>query len=56
MVNKTGGVGAMIFTAARQSRIDKVFAILFIIIIVGFIQDKLFQALDKQLFPYKDRD
>ncbi len=53
MVNKTGGVGAMLYSAARQSRIDKVFALLFIIILVGFIQDKVFKAIDKQLFPYK---
>lgn len=53
LVNKTGGVGALIFTAARQSRIDKVFAVLFVIIIIGIFQDKLFQWLDKKLFPYK---
>lgn len=53
MVNKTGGVGAMLYSAARQSRIDKVFALLFLIILVGFIQDKIFKALDKKLFPYK---
>jgi len=53
LVNKTGGVGALIFTAARQSRIDKVFAVLFVIILIGILQDKLFQWLDKKLFPYK---
>jgi NitT/TauT family transport system permease protein len=53
LVNKTGGVGALIFTAARQSRIDKVFAVLFVIIVIGILQDKLFQWLDKKLFPYK---
>jgi NitT/TauT family transport system permease protein len=54
MINKTGGVGAMIFTASRQSRMDKVFAILFIIVVLGFIQDKIFKIIDKQMFPYKD--
>jgi len=53
MVNKTGGIGAMLYSAARQSRIDKVFALLFLIILVGFIQDKIFKALDRKLFPYK---
>jgi NitT/TauT family transport system permease protein len=53
MINRTGGVGSMIWLAARQSRLDKVFAILFVIIIIGIIQDKLFQWLDKLLFPYK---
>ncbi len=56
MVNKTGGIGAMIHTAARQSQIDKVFALIFVIIVVGFIQDKIFKVLDKQLFPYKDTE
>lgn len=53
MVNNQGGIGGLIFTAARQSRLDKVFAILIVIIIIGFIQDKIFQWLDKKLFPYK---
>lgn len=54
MVNKTGGIGAMIYSAARQSRIDKVFALLFLIVLVGFIQDKIFKTLDEKLFPYKE--
>jgi NitT/TauT family transport system permease protein len=53
LVNKTGGVGALIFTAARQSRLDKVFAVLFVIVIIGILQDKLFKWLDQKLFPYK---
>jgi len=53
LVNKTGGVGALIFTAARQSRLDKVFAVLFVIILIGIMQDRLFQWLDKKLFPFK---
>ena len=53
LINKSGGIGALIFTASRQSRIDKVFAILFLIIAIGFIQDKIFAWLDKKLFPFK---
>ena len=53
MLNKSGGIGGLIYTASRQGRIDKVFALLFVIILVGFIQDKLFTYLDKKLFPYK---
>lgn len=53
MVNKSAGIGGMIYTFARQGRIDKVFALLFLIILVGFIQDKLFAVIDKQLFPHK---
>jgi NitT/TauT family transport system permease protein len=55
MVNNNGGIGAMLFTSARQSRIDKVFALLFVIVVVGFVQDIIFKALDKQFFPYKNR-
>jgi len=53
MVNKEGGIGAMIFTSARQSRVDKVFAILIVIIVIGFLQDKLFKLLDRIIFPHK---
>lgn len=53
LVNKTDGLGALSFTAARQSRIDKVFAILIIIVIIGLIQDWLFKKLDKVVFPFK---
>ena len=55
MVNKTGGVGALIFTAARQSRLDKVFAVLIVIVLIGILQDRLFQWLDRKLFPYKHK-
>ena len=53
MVNNTGGIGGMIFTAARQSRPEKVFALLGVIILIGILQDKLFNWGDKILFPYK---
>jgi NitT/TauT family transport system permease protein len=53
MVNNEGGVGAMIYTSAKQSRLDKIFAIIVIIIIIGFLQDILFKWLDKKLFKFK---
>jgi ABC-type nitrate/sulfonate/bicarbonate transport system permease component len=53
MVNRDSGVGAMIFMAQRQSRLDKVFAILIVIVIVGVLQDMIFKWLDKLFFPYK---
>lgn len=53
MINADQGIGKMIFSAARQSRLDKVFAILFVIIIIGFIQDRLFKFLDNLFFPHK---
>jgi ABC-type nitrate/sulfonate/bicarbonate transport system permease component len=48
-----GGLGALIFKAQRVSRLDKVFAVLLLIILIGFIQDLLFGWLDKQLFAFK---
>jgi NitT/TauT family transport system permease protein len=53
MVNNEGGVGAMVYQAAKQSRIDKIFAIIVFIVFIGFIQDKLFQILEKWFFKYK---
>ena len=52
-VNNSGGVGAMCYLAGRQSRIDKVFAILLAIIVLGYLQDKLFMFLDRLFFPFK---
>jgi NitT/TauT family transport system permease protein len=53
MLNKSGGIGELIWEAKRQSRIDKSFAVLVIIILIGLLQDKLFVMLDKVLFPHK---
>lgn len=53
MLNKGGGIGELIWTAKRQSRIDKAFAILIIIVIIGVLQDKIFVMIDKVLFPFK---
>jgi NitT/TauT family transport system permease protein len=53
LINKEGGVGALIFTATKQSRVDMVFAILLIIIFIGYLQDMLFKYADYLMFPYK---
>jgi len=53
MLNKGGGLGELIWMAKRQSRIDKAFAILIVIVIIGLLQDRIFVLLDKFLFPYK---
>jgi len=53
MVNNEGGVGAMIYTSAKQSRLDKIFAILVIIILFGFLQDMLLKWADKKIFKFK---
>ncbi len=53
MLNKGGGIGELIWTAKRQSRIDKAFAILIIIVVIGILQDRLFVMIDRILYPYK---
>lgn len=50
-LNKVGGIGAMISTFTRQSRTPEIYALLFIIVIIGLLQDKLFQAMKPVLFP-----
>lgn len=52
-INAQGGLGSIIYTARRMSRIDKMFALLILIILVGIVQDRIFSGLDKQLFPFK---
>ena len=53
LINNEGGIGALIFRASRQSRLDKVFAGLFVIILIGVAQDKIFIWLDRRIFKYK---
>jgi len=53
LLNNTGGVGALIYRAQKVDRYDKVFALLMVIVIIGILQDKLFDFLDKKLFPHK---
>ena len=53
LINNKSGIGSMIHMSARQSRIDKVFALLLLIILIGIIQDFLFKQASKLIFPHK---
>lgn len=53
LLNKEGGIGALMYTSGRQGETEKVFAGLIVIILVGFLQDFIFVYLEKRLFPYK---
>jgi NitT/TauT family transport system permease protein len=53
LLNRQGGVGSLIYIKARQGQIEKVFGTLLVIILVGFIQDRIFVYLDKRMFPHK---
>jgi NitT/TauT family transport system permease protein len=49
-----GGLGSLIFRLGqRQGKVDVIFALLLIIIAIGFLQDKIFTYLDREFFPYK---
>ncbi len=49
-----GGLGSLIYKAAqRMGRIDKTFAILILIILIGVFQDRIFGYLDRRFFPHK---
>jgi len=48
-----GGLGALSYKAARQSRVDEVFAILILIVGIGIVQDRVFRYIDRTLFPHK---
>lgn len=49
-----GGIGDLIVRGAkRRGRVDKVFALLILIILIGVFQDKIFAYMDRKLFPHK---
>jgi len=53
IVNKELGIGSLIHTMGRQSKTPEVFALLFLIIIIGIVQDRILRWLDQLLFPSK---
>ena len=52
-INMEGGVGMVIATGVRMSNTALVFGMLFIIIAIGVLQDKIFIFLDKFISPFK---
>ncbi len=54
MVNSNGGgIGALSYIAGRQSRTDKVYALVLTIVLIGYILDKAFILLDRIMFGFK---
>ena len=53
LLNRQGGIGGLIFIKSKMGQIDKVFAILLLIILIGFIQDRIFSYIDKRVCPHK---
>ena len=52
--NKEGGLGNLIWNSSKKGQLDKVFALLIVIVIIGFIQDQVFKQMDRKLFPHKN--
>jgi len=49
-----GGLGDILISGAkRQGRVDKVYSLLILIILIGVFQDKIFAYMDRKLFPHK---
>lgn len=53
LLNMEGGLGGMIFVSAKQSQTPPIFALVLIIVMIGYFQDLFFKWVDKQIFPYK---
>lgn len=53
LLNRTKGIGSLIFLKGKQGQIDKVFAILIVIVLIGFLQDRAFAYFDRRLNPHK---
>jgi NitT/TauT family transport system permease protein len=56
LLNQEGGLGGLIFISAKQSQTASIYACVLIIIMFGYLQDLLFKALDKFIFPFKYND
>jgi len=52
-LNREGGLGALIYIKRRLGQVPDLFALLLVIVLIGFTQDRLFVYLDKRLFPHK---
>lgn len=51
---RTTGLGAYIYIQDRMANITGPFAVLLVIILIGFLQDQLFSYMNRRLFPHKD--
>jgi len=51
-----GGVGVLCWQMARQSEYASVFAVLFVIFLIGFLQDKILTLIDRKIFPWKHQN
>jgi len=53
-INKDGGgLGALIYIKRRLQQVPDMFAIILVIVLIGFLQDMIFVYLSKRLFPHR---
>ena len=51
--SQISGIGSLISIMSRQSHMAEVYALLFLIVIIGVLQDIIFKFIDKKIFPWK---
>ncbi len=53
-INKDGGgLGALIYIKRRLQQVPDMFAIILVIILIGFLQDRIFVYIGKRLYPHR---
>ncbi|MFQ5445570.1 MAG: ABC transporter permease [Saprospiraceae bacterium] len=53
-INKDGGgLGALIYIKRRLQQVPEMFAIILVIVLIGFLQDMVFVYLSRRLFPHR---
>lgn len=53
MIYNKGGIGALANTVRGESRYDALYAILLLVMVYGYIQDKLLRALERRIYKWK---
>lgn len=53
-INKDGGgLGALLYIKRRLQQVPDMFAVILLIVLIGFLQDQIFAYLSKRLFPHR---
>jgi len=53
-INKDGGgLGALIYIKRRLQQVPDMFAIILVIVLIGFLQDQVFAYMSRRLFPFR---
>jgi len=56
MVDIGKGLGGLIITSQRRGPREHIYLVLLVIVLVAFLTDKLWAAIGKRLFPYKEEE